>query len=152
MNNPEVFTKLNLDNARAVKNTRIGQNLFNEKRFEESLEFFENILEESRVSKATSYLLTGVLTFGIGAALTPLFINERFDPVYRGAAHSSYWLGYYEKSLKYFGKVVEKNSFDIYIMAWAQHNLGNKEISELLFERSMKQNGELKKYKTPYHG
>jgi tetratricopeptide (TPR) repeat protein len=149
MKNPEVFIKLNLDNARAFKNTRIGQNLFNEKKFKESLEFFENILEESKLSKATSYLLTGVLTFGIGAALTPLFINERFDPVYRGAAHSSYWLGYYEKSLNYFRKIVEKNSFDIYLMAWAQYNLGNEEISKKLLEKSFRENIELKKYKIP---
>jgi tetratricopeptide (TPR) repeat protein len=149
---PQVFIKLNLDNPRAFKNTRAGQNLFNEKKFKESLEFFENILEESKLSKASSYLLTGILSFGLAAPITPLLISERFDPVYRGAAYSSFWLGYYKRSLNYFKKVVEKDSFDIYLMAWNQYKLNNKEISELLFERSMKQNGELKKYKTPYHG
>lgn len=149
MKNPEIFLKLNLDNARAFKNTRTGQNLFNEKKFKESLEFFENIIEESKISRISSYVMTGILTFGVGTVLTPLLINEKFDPVYRGAAHSAYWLGCYEKSLDYFRKIVEKNSFDIYLIAWAQNNLGNIEISKKLFEKSFKENIELKKYKIP---
>jgi tetratricopeptide (TPR) repeat protein len=149
MKNPEVFIKLNLDNARAFKNTRIGQNLFNEKDFKNSLEFFENILEDSKLSKASSYLFTGLFTLGLGVPFTPFILSQKFDPVYRGAAYSSYWLGYYEKSLNYFLKIFDKSSFDIYLMAWSQYNLGNKEISKTLFEKSFRENIGLKKYKTP---
>lgn len=146
----EIFIKLDLNHSLAAENTREGQKLFNEKKFKQSLEFFENILKETKTSRGTSYLLNGIVGFGVGAVLTPFLIREKFDPIYKGAAHSCYWLKEYKKSIEYFNKIYEKSSYDIYLMAWAYYKLNNIQLSKTLFNNCFKINSSLKLYRTPF--
>jgi len=150
MENPELFIELKLDHHRAYKNTSLGQDLFNKRKFKESLEFFENLLKESEFFKKSSYVVNGLLTFGLAAPLTPFLIREKLDPIYKGIAYSSYWLRDYEKSAKYFDKIYDKSSYDIYMMAWTYHNLKNKSFSESLFQRSFKMDPRFKELWCPY--
>jgi tetratricopeptide (TPR) repeat protein len=150
MKNPEVFIELHLDNVGAFINTRVGEDLFNERKFKESLDFFENALKESSFYKKTSYVVNGLLSFGIGAVLTPYLISEKLDPIYKGIAYSSYWIRDYEKSINYFNKIYNKNCYDLYMMAWTYHNLENKSFSENLFQKSFKMDPRLKELNFPY--
>lgn len=150
MNNPEVFIELDLDHVAAFVNTRVGEELFNKRKFKQSLEFFENALKECETYKKTSYVVNGLLSFGVGAIFTPLLISKKMDPIYKGIAYSSYWLGDYNKTMAYFDKVYNKNCYDLYMMAWAAYNLKNKSFSESLFQRSFKMDPRLKELYVPY--